>query len=269
MSQKTNQAETVGSQKGWETPGIILRRMRRERGLAADQVCSQLGLTQRALKALESDDYDKLPAAVYVRGYIRRYCELLDIRVEPVLSSFESYALEISGEASPTREVGVLRAFSGSRLAVLAGLTLLVFAMMFWAAGGWSKESDGDYGVASVEAAVPSPAVAAGAEVQTNVPDQKTDGGVAPANQVAGQLSSPDELRFAFDHDSWIEVIDGQGKLLVIELQKAGSELLLKGKPPFDVRLGYGPGVTIFYIGQRVPVNADAKTYAARLLVGE
>ncbi len=49
-----------------------------------------LGLSESSLRALESDDYEKLPALVYVRGYVRRYCTLLGIDPTPVLDNLDA-----------------------------------------------------------------------------------------------------------------------------------------------------------------------------------
>lgn len=82
-------------------PGAIFPRARREKGLSSAEVEQQLGLTPWALKALESNEYDKLPAPIYVRGYIRRYCKLLDIASEELLASYETYLLETGPTAKP------------------------------------------------------------------------------------------------------------------------------------------------------------------------
>ncbi len=276
--------------KGWETPGIILRRVRRERGLDADDVCNHLGLTQRALKALEADEYDKLPAAVYVRGYIRRYCDLLDIRVEPVLNCFESYYLEMSGDTGSSREPGAAVELPTAKQAMLLLLTLILAALVLWAAGGWSKEGSGD-GASTKDAGSLSAAdVSSIAGIAPEKPQQPTveqspavtgDDTSADYGPSAADAVEPDnteanpavveqtEIQLHFVHDSWVEVSDSRGKMLLVNLQKAGTELSLAGAPPFDVRLGYGPGVTISYQGRPVAINSDSGTYAARLLVGK
>ncbi|MCV6604459.1 MAG: helix-turn-helix domain-containing protein, partial [Porticoccaceae bacterium] len=84
-------------EQSWQTPGIALRKARRAQNLAEDEVCRELGLRVGVLKALESDDFERLPAAVYVRGYIRSYCSLLGIDEQPVLDSYENYCQQVQG----------------------------------------------------------------------------------------------------------------------------------------------------------------------------
>ena len=46
-------------------------------------------LDSRIVLALESDDYEQLPAPTFVRGYLRGYARLLDIPSEPIVQAFE------------------------------------------------------------------------------------------------------------------------------------------------------------------------------------
>lgn len=55
--------------------GTTLREARLERGLSIDEVARATRISSRFLIALEQDDYEELPAPVYVRGFIRLYAE--------------------------------------------------------------------------------------------------------------------------------------------------------------------------------------------------
>ncbi|HAD09603.1 MAG TPA: hypothetical protein DCF62_08995 [Porticoccaceae bacterium] len=79
-------------------PGLLMRKARNECSLSVVEVAEALGVTERIVKALESDDYQRLPAKVYVRGYMRRYCALLDMDEEPVLQSYEHLSREEDNE---------------------------------------------------------------------------------------------------------------------------------------------------------------------------
>lgn len=89
---KEQSSDSKGTeQTDWQMPGILLRKARREKSLDEEYVCKELGLRPGMLKALEGDDFERLPADIYVRGYIRSYCNLLGIDEQPVLSSLEYY----------------------------------------------------------------------------------------------------------------------------------------------------------------------------------
>lgn len=63
---------------------------RTERGMTLEQIAAGSGISLRALAALEADDYARLPEAVYVRGYVRRYARLLDIAAQPLIDDFDA-----------------------------------------------------------------------------------------------------------------------------------------------------------------------------------
>ncbi|HFE47967.1 MAG TPA: helix-turn-helix domain-containing protein [Chromatiaceae bacterium] len=71
-----------------QNPGLggRLRIERERRGLPLERVAAQLHLGADMVSALEADDYDKLPGAVFVKGYVRNYARLLGIPAEPLLA---------------------------------------------------------------------------------------------------------------------------------------------------------------------------------------
>jgi len=72
-------------------PGFRLRMARTERGMTLEEIAEGSGIPLRALAALEADDYARLPEAVYVRGYVRRYARLLAIAAQPLVDDFDAH----------------------------------------------------------------------------------------------------------------------------------------------------------------------------------
>ena len=130
-------------------PGLQMRKARTNMSISVEEAATSLGLTERSVKALESDDYEKLPSAVYIRGYIRRYCSLLNIDETPVLKGFELLA-EIDHQQTAELEKKPLLANSQLRMAIYCavGVLLLLVAVVLMA-----EEVDEDstsYNTASV-----------------------------------------------------------------------------------------------------------------------
>lgn len=115
-------------------PGLQMRKARTDMSISLEEAATALGLTERSLKALESDDYEKLPSAVYIRGYIRRYCSLLNIDQIPVLKGFELLA-ESDDQQTAELEKKPLLANSQRRLAIYCavGILLLLIAVVLMA----------------------------------------------------------------------------------------------------------------------------------------
>lgn len=106
-----------------------MRKARTERALSVAEVAEALGVTERKIKALEADDYAKLPAKVYVRGYIRRYCALLGIEEAPVLLGYERLSRG-EGEESPTTQPRRLLHSRNFKLGLIGVVGVLVFVLL-------------------------------------------------------------------------------------------------------------------------------------------
>ena len=74
-----------------DKPGAHLSRAREELGYSVEYVASQLHLRVRIIELLETDQYDKMPQSVFVKGYIRSYAKLLAISSEPLIILFNQY----------------------------------------------------------------------------------------------------------------------------------------------------------------------------------
>ncbi|MBP1730653.1 MAG: transcriptional regulator, family [Deltaproteobacteria bacterium] len=61
------------------TVGKILESAREKKGLTLEQVSEALCLRRNVVQALESADWDALPHAVYVKGYVTDYARYLDV----------------------------------------------------------------------------------------------------------------------------------------------------------------------------------------------
>lgn len=56
-----------------------LKKAREEAGLTKEKICQLTGFQIRHLDNLESGEFDKMPADVYSKGFLRKYAKILDI----------------------------------------------------------------------------------------------------------------------------------------------------------------------------------------------
>lgn len=78
-----------------------------------------------------------------------------------------------------------------------------------------------------------------------------------------------EELMFEFTEDCWVEVFDTEGETLYQDLMRRGQGVRLVGAGPFQIRLGYAPGVTLAYNGEPVPLAPHTRNNVALLVVGQ
>ncbi len=69
--------------------GAHLRRARESAGRSIQEIADNLPLRPGILEALENDDFENLPAPIFVRGYLRTYARQLDISPDPLLEAYE------------------------------------------------------------------------------------------------------------------------------------------------------------------------------------
>jgi cytoskeletal protein RodZ len=71
------------------TLGAYLRRGRERSGLSVDAISAGSRIVPRLVEALETDRQDLLPAPVYVRGFIRAYCEQIGADTDEALRLYD------------------------------------------------------------------------------------------------------------------------------------------------------------------------------------
>ena len=99
-----NAKESVASTRAQSTAGARLRAAREATGLSVDAVAQQLKLAPRQVKALEDDDWQRLPGRTFVRGFTRNYARFVHIDPDAVL------ALLPAPDAAPALERPALAA---------------------------------------------------------------------------------------------------------------------------------------------------------------
>lgn len=71
-----------------EYTGDLLRQIREARGLTLEQMANTTKIAIYYLRYLEAEEYEDLPARVYVRGYLRQIAKLLGLDAEPLVQSY-------------------------------------------------------------------------------------------------------------------------------------------------------------------------------------
>ncbi|RTZ74559.1 MAG: hypothetical protein DSZ00_02355 [Gammaproteobacteria bacterium] len=123
------------------TIGERLRHARESRGLDVPTVAEQLHLKQSMVLALEGEDFSRLPARVFVRGYYRNYARLMELPEEQLLREFDARCPE--GEecagAPPVVAQSVKKEIRSSH-GLVKLMTWLVVISVLAAFGLWWKD---------------------------------------------------------------------------------------------------------------------------------
>ena len=71
-----------------EFSGSFLRKIREYKNLDIQRLCDMTKVSRTHLQDIEAEDFSRLPAAVYVRGFVFQYAKCLKLKPELVANSF-------------------------------------------------------------------------------------------------------------------------------------------------------------------------------------
>ena len=75
-------------------PGERCRRAREAQGMTQTEAAQRLHLSLTYLQSLDADDYERLPEATFVKGYLRNYARLLGLPAEEIAGTFQQMVNE-------------------------------------------------------------------------------------------------------------------------------------------------------------------------------
>ena len=132
--QEQQGAEQPVTIEEWPAPGGKLKKLREDQNLSQLQVAESLHLTVHYVNALEKDDYQKLPARTFVKGYLRAYAGLVGANTEEVLAGFERYtAARTEDQQQKIEAIRKRKVHDQSRLWLLgAAIIIVIFIALSW-----------------------------------------------------------------------------------------------------------------------------------------
>ena len=287
--------------------GEILRDLRRGKDLSIQEVGTRLHLDPRIIDALEADNFDRLPASIYVRGYIRNYAKLLDTDAEALIRIYEQTGVDEEPEIVPEVRHPSQTSSSDKPVKAFTYLITLVFVILviaWWQSNFLVKKAETptrtEQAAGNGHATVPpafdyhfnvvnnptnpfyrAPAPEGGETAalpplttpEAGAPAAATDGGAAgqegPTGVVTTDATGPDTIRVELSADSWIEIYDGSDQKVYVGLAHAGEKLLLHGTAPFSVLLGFAQGVSIDYNGKPFDIASYSRSGVAHFTLGQ
>jgi len=259
--------------------GAILRQNRDARKLTIQDVATRMRLEPRVIESLEADDFAALPAALYVRGYLRGYAKVLSLDPGALVEAYDGSSTDEPPKIVPELKHPAQRTSNDKPVKAVTYLVTLTLALMVVA---WWQSSF----IVSERGASPAPEPAAappglpypitivrhpdGPFYRAPIEDAGPGTGSAQQNApVTGALiasvpGGPDRVRIRFSADSWVEVFDVAGNELHVGLARAGEIVDLGGQAPFSVLLGYAPGVSLEFNGRRFDPARYSRSGVAR-----
>lgn len=126
--------------------GDYLRERRLEKGLSLEDVSSRTKIQPHYLQALDEGLYDRLPAEIYLKGFLISYAEVLDVPSAKLLELYRSDCPDKKPidlrppEPIKTYGMGDHANRNGLRLGILFLLIVLIVAGLWWFSADDSSE---------------------------------------------------------------------------------------------------------------------------------
>jgi cytoskeleton protein RodZ len=138
--------------------GRRLAAARRARNISLQDVANELHLDAPKVTALEQNRFEALGGAVFVKGYLRKYAEVVGLSADAVLADYRHF--ETGDDAPPVvgRRRPPPREFpAGALLTALVVLAVLAGALWVWRSGALEGLWRGGGAVEPARSAVPPP----------------------------------------------------------------------------------------------------------------
>ncbi|MDH3643610.1 MAG: helix-turn-helix domain-containing protein, partial [Gammaproteobacteria bacterium] len=132
-----------------EGPGETLQAARLAMEVSCREVAEALNLPIETVEAIEANDYERLPAPVFTRGYIRAYAKLLELDSDPVVARFplgesetQTAEVAITPAANPMEALVRQKPRQLMGVALALGLVVLI-ALVVWLAAESEQAPEG------------------------------------------------------------------------------------------------------------------------------
>ncbi len=97
--QETNEISTTTATVG--LLGEFLKQKRIDKNYTLEKLSQKTKISVNILKSLETDDYDHLPSAAYIKGFVTSYVKVLGIPLDEAINKMEYTYLNVLGKPFP------------------------------------------------------------------------------------------------------------------------------------------------------------------------
>ncbi|MFT7653229.1 MAG: cytoskeleton protein RodZ [Limisphaerales bacterium] len=286
------------------SPGQVLANQREESEISLREVADALNLPISTLEDIEADALDRLPAEVYTRGYVRAYARYLRLDPDPIVAALAySGSSEAAAVLKPQQTLFDLN--NPNLRMVLIGCAALLVVAFLWYFLSSSEDSSSAAEPMGTDAEVsevkPNLADERAIQLETVTPEPLADtaqetsqGSVletgqmiemsAAAIELPSVQSAPvvadestrrltatgsEQLQLTFTDECWVEIKTTDGTTLYDDLGGVGVVWKFLGEGPFQLLLGYAPGVTLRFNDEQVSLVPHTRNNVARLVLGQ
>ena len=264
------------------TLGQKLKAAREEKGLSAGDVAGHLKLSVRQVEALENNAFERLPNAVFIRGFMRSYAKFLKMDEQSIIQELDKI-LPLSHHTpthTPTNTNEITQSDinqstsspnnpSNRLFAIVAALLIMIGIGGYYLFAGKAPQE-----IEQVNNDIPSSIPAISSEIEASI--EMTDN----ASQVAIPASEENSLEETENIDklvihnrykTYMTVINNKGDVLLnSKLVPANStQLFPAADAPYKIRIGYALDTSVKFKGQSINFSEKIKKKTLEITIPE
>ncbi len=245
--------------------GERLQREREMRGITLEEIAEATKIGTRSLRALEEQDFDKLPGGIFNKGFVRAYARYLGLDEEQAVADYLSALSEAQAAGKVTRQetasgapeqpIFVPEAEEKEPIRLPLGLIATAIAAAALLFGGWRYYTAyGFRNLLHVHSGTNStPARAARPVTRPSPPPsgEPTPSALAAPTAPLSTLPRPPEadgfvVRVKAKESSWIS-ITADGKLIMQGVLPAASDKMFRARRNLELKTGNAGGIELFH----------------------
>lgn len=195
-------------------PGQQLAAERKKQGLTEREVADQLKITLSKLSAIEQDQYDKFPAQIYLKGYLKNYARLLRLSEQQICDSYQEHCGETTTDTEwaptlePTSEFQIGKSWF---VALVAAIIIILFFIISSLSSSPSNEITDEaaaiFESSDLNSVLSSPDDTALKDQQT-ISDVLVDSGVQDIEPTTSLVESIEKIELTQSDEASIEPVE-------------------------------------------------------------
>ena len=271
------------------TSGSRLIQAREAHNYTVAEVASRLRLRPEIIEALETNNLSKLPGGTFSKGYLRIYADLLELPVAEIMADYERLQPKTQPTFVPKHRISKehrqdqSHVLWGSTAAAASAFILVLVVTAVWLFRQDAAPVNDEQVVANETQMFPDQTTeqallpnnqtgdTASPSVSPTVPIVPAASSLiemnSPMNSAAPSVPSdnaaqPGEIRLDLTlvADSWVQVLDKNGRILINGLLREGQRKTVNGVPPVKVFFGNAPGVEVLVNGAPFSTKSYTKS---------
>ena len=246
--------------------GELLAKTRLAKDLSTKDIAKELRISAAVIEMIERDDFEKIGASVFVKGYLRQYADILGLPVDQLLESYNQLNPEKSSAPIVNKTVENISKFVLTPKLILVSVFALIALFLIWLLVSMLTKKEPLLDQVTDNLNIQDIEVVNFKSVMNEVDlieieDTLTEQSEILFNQdlepVMNEIDlieieeteietskflykEPEGLTLAIEYSGlcWTEIYDVNGKLLFYDLGDLGKNVVVSGAGPLDVLFG-------------------------------